>query len=94
MRFEPGGQGRRDQGEAPRCVPAWDVVVIGRRPAEAPPGPQPAPAHEAPRISRRRLALRVVLAAALVAEIAFAIRIWPREPVAIPDVAVTTHMIA
>lgn len=88
-RDAPGGPPAR------RRIPPQDLVVIGRRPRASTSGDAPAPpVRVVPRISRRRVAFRVLLVAALIGEIALAVRIWPRDPVHVPDASVSTNMIA
>jgi hypothetical protein len=83
---------RGDDGPPPRRIPAHDILVIGRRPS--PPVEEARPVRVVPRISRRRLAVRLVLVTALIAESVFAVRTWPSKPIPVPDASAPGAMIA
>jgi hypothetical protein len=74
---------------APRGIPAQDIIVIGGR---EPPAVESRPAR--PPLSRRRLAVRLVLVGLLVGEIVFAAKTWPARPIAVPDASRPGTMLA
>jgi hypothetical protein len=93
--FDPAGHEeprRGDDGSPPRRIPAHDIVVIGRRPG--PPVAEARPVRVVPRISRRRLAVRLLLITALIGESVFAVRTWPPKPIPVPDASAPGAMIA
>lgn len=66
--------------QAARGIPAQDIIVIGRR---EPRSVEPRPSR--PPLSRRRLAVRLVLVGLLVGEIVLAAKTRPARPIAVPD---------
>jgi hypothetical protein len=74
-----------DDGPPRRRVPEHDILVVGRRSASE--GEQEQPVRVVPRISRRRLAVRLFLVAALIGETIFTVRTWPAKPIPVPDVS-------
>lgn len=86
------GASSGDHGAPPRRIPEEDILVIARRRGAQ--AEQDQPARVLPRISRRRLAVRLVLVAALIGESVFAIRTWPSTPIPVPDASSPRSMIA
>jgi hypothetical protein len=92
--FDPAGDDEPrggDDGPPPRRIPAHDILVIGR---PSPPVEEARPVRVVPRISRRRLAVRLLLVTALIAESVFAVRTWPSKPIPVPDASAPGAMIA
>ena len=78
-------EGSGDDGRPPRRIPEQDILVVGRRDGREP--EKALPLRVVPRISRRRLAVRLFLVAALIGETIFTVRTWPAKPIAVPDVS-------
>jgi hypothetical protein len=95
LAFQTGGHGEPwpERGGPPRRrVPAEDIIIIGRRAAQPP--EQARPVRVVPRISRRRLAVRFFLVAALIGESVLVVRTWPSTPIPVPDASGPRTMIA
>jgi hypothetical protein len=95
LAFEAAGHGEPwpiGGGPPRRRIPARDIIIIGR-PA-APPPEQARPVRVVPRISRRRLAVRLFLVAALIGESVLVVRTWPSAPIPVPDASGPRTMIA
>jgi hypothetical protein len=78
---EGSGEDRR----SPQRIPEQDILVVGRRSGAK--DKQDQPVRLVPSISRRRLAVRLLLVAALIGETIFTVRTWPAKPIAVPDVS-------
>jgi hypothetical protein len=78
-------EGSGEDGRPPRRIPEQDILVVGRRSGGN--GKQDEPVRLVARISRRRLAVRLLLVAALIGETIFTVRTWPAKPIAVPDVS-------
>jgi hypothetical protein len=78
-------EGSVHDGPPRRRVPEQDILAVGRRSETKAEHDQPL--RVVPRISRRRLAVRLFLVAALIGETIFTVRTWPAKPIAVPDVS-------
>jgi hypothetical protein len=78
-------EGSGEDGRPSRRIPEQDILVVGRRSGAK--DKQDGPVRLVPGISRRRLAVRLLLVAALIGETIFTVRTWPAKPIAVPDVS-------
>lgn len=78
-------EGSGEDGRPPRRIPEQDILVVGR--GSRAKDTQDEPVRLVPSISRRRLAVRLLLVAALIGETIFTVRTWPAKPIAVPDVS-------
>jgi hypothetical protein len=78
-------EGSGEDGRPSRRIPEQDILVVGRRSGAK--DKQDEPVRLVPSISRRRLAVRLLLVAALIGETIFTVRTWPAKPIAVPDVS-------
>jgi len=95
LAFRPAGDEDSPTGDdspARRRIPAHDIIVIGR--SALPPIEQARPVRTVPRISRRRLAVRIILVTALIGESILAVKTWPSTPIPVPDASSPRSMIA
>ena len=74
-----------ERGRPPRSIPEQDILVVGR--GSGAKDKQDEPVRLVPSISRRRVAVRLLLVAALIGETIFTVRTWPAKPIAVPDVS-------
>lgn len=78
-------EGSGEDGRPFQRIPEQDILVVGRRRGAK--DEQDEPVRLVPSISRRRLAVRLLLVAALIGETIFTVRTWPTKPIAVPDVS-------